>query len=714
MERNELIKKTSQLLNITEKQVDVTLSLLEEGATIPFIARYRKEMTNNLNEDQIKEIDNEYKYQINLANRKEAILNILTTKELLTPELENLINSCEKLSELENIYKPYKEGKKTKASIAIKLGLKPFAEWIMKLSKTADVKKEAEKYLTDEVKTVEDAISKAKDIIAEIVSNDQEIRDALKETIMKFASIKTELKPKAVDENEIFKIYYDFGSWIKNLTSYRIMAINRAEAKKIISVRFDYRLDYSLKKAYYKYSKNFDGESAIIVREAIDDSFKRLIVPSVENDVRNTLTEKAEQECSERFARNLEQLLYQSPIRNKNILGWDPGFRTGCKLAVISKNNDLKLVDVVFPFNENKKDETTKKLIEMIENNNIDIIAIGNGTASRESEEFIANLIKENNLKCEYCIVSEAGASVYSASKNAQKEFPDLTVEKRSAISIGRRIIDPLAELIKIPPLSIGVGQYQHDLPEKELNDKLDFVVSKVVNKVGVDVNTASEILLSHVSGLTDSLAKNIVEYRQKNNYINSRNDLLNIKGFTDKKFEQASGFLRVIGNEVLDKTDIHPESYQLAYEIMKQFNINNDEIGTKSAKEKLMKINIEEISSKLNSDIYTIQGIINGLTNELRDYRDKFNQPILRKDILNIENLTEKTVLQGTVRNILDFGAFIDIGIKEFALLHKSQMNLAENQTVYDVLDINDIVNVSVILLDLKNKKIQVSLVSK
>ena len=374
----------------------------------------------------------------------------------------------------------------------------------------------------------------------------------------------------------------------------------------------------------------------------------------------------------------------------------------------------MKLVDVVHPFFENKKQETSKKLIKIIEENNIDIIAIGNGTASRESEEFVSNLIKENNLKCEYCIVSEAGASVYSASKNAQKEFPELTVEKRSAISIGRRIIDPLAELIKIPPLSIGVGQYQHDLPEKELNEKLDFVISKVVNKVGVDVNTASEILLSHVSGLTDSLVKNIVEYRQKNDYINSRDELLKIKGFTDKKFEQASGFLRVIGSEVLDKTDIHPESYKIAYEIMNQFNIDSNEIGTKSAKGKLEKINIEEISKKFNSDIYTIQGIINSLTSELRDYREKFNQPVLRKDILNIENLKENTILQGTVRNILDFGAFVDIGIKEFALLHKSQMNLSENQTVYDVLDINDIINVSVVSLDIKNKKIQVALVSK
>lgn len=710
MNQNDLIKQVSVNLNLNQKQVAATLALLEAGATVPFIARYRKETTGNLNEDQIRDISEQYEYQQNLTKRKTAIIENLKTKELLTTELEQAILQCNKLVELENIYKPYKENKKTKASIAIKQGLKPLAEWMLGLPKKFDLIREASKYLNQEVKTVDEAITGAKYIIAEIVANDLEIRSLLKTSILKYGFLLTTLKPKAVDESETFKVYYDFKQKVTYLSSYQVMAINRGEDKKILSVKLDYQLDFTLKQAYWKYTKNFASLITDHIREAVDDGFKRLLIPSVENEIRNELTEKAEQESILRFAHNLEQLLCQPPMVKKNVLGWDPGYRTGCKLAAISSSNEVKAVGVVHPFD--KPMDAEKTVLKLLQDYSLNLIAIGNGTASRESEEFISNLIKKYQLPCDYCIVSEAGASVYSASKTAQKEFPDLTVEKRSAISIGRRIIDPLAELIKIPSLSIGVGQYQHDLPEKQLNQKLDFVVEKVVNRIGVDVNTASEILLSHISGLTTSIAQNIVDYRNQNGNFTSRQQLLKVKGLSDKRFEQAAGFLRVIGDQFLDRTEIHPESYPLATQIMNQFAITNNELGTKAAHEKVQNANLNALATQFHSDIYTIQDILKGLSTPLRDYREQYPQPLLRHDILHIENLKEGMTLQGTVRNIVDFGAFVDLGIKESALLHISQMTDQKHKTPYDIVNINDIITVQILSLDLKSKKIQVKLV--
>ena len=711
MNTEQLIQKTSELLNLKPQQVQVVLKLLDEGATVPFIARYRKEMTQNLNEDQIRDIYEEYQYQINLAKRKEAILSNLEVKGVLTQELVDLIQNTHKLVDLENIYKPYKDNKKTRASNAIALGLKPLAEWLLKNLKANDYLSEAKKYLNENVKTIDDAINGAKDIIAEIIANDLQIRSSLKQTITKFGWVISKLKPKAVDENQTFKVYYDFKNKLSYLSSYKVMALNRGEELKILQIKLDYSTDFSINQAENKYTKKIDSNVTKLIKEAITDGFKRLLIPSVENEVWNEITEKAHNESISRFAHNLEQLLLQSPIRDKNVLGWDPGFRTGCKLAVILKNNDVKAIDVVYPFETNNN--KAKQLVsDLVNKYNIDIIAIGNGTASRESEEFVSNLIKEFKLNCEYAIVSEAGASVYSASKLAQAEFPELTVEKRSAISIGRRIIDPLAELIKVPTMSIGVGQYQHDLPEKKLIEKLDFVVEKVVNKVGVDVNTASVVLLSHISGLTNSIANAIVEYRLKNGDFKNRSELLKVKGLSEKKFEQASGFLRIIGNEPLDKTNIHPESYQIAYQVLAMFNLSVNDIGTKKAIDTFKNVNIAKISQELNSDTYTIQDIISSLTSELRDYRDQFEQPMLRKDILNFENLYEGLHLQGVVRNIVDFGAFVDLGIKETALLHLSQMTNNKNQTPYDLVNINQIVNVEIISIDKTTKRIGLKLI--
>ncbi len=711
MYSKDIVNKTALELKITDKQVEVVLDLLQEGATVPFIARYRKQLTNNLDENQIQAISNVYEYQENLAKRKEAIIKILEQKGLLTDELNELINKCTKLSELENIYKPYKDGKKTKANVAIALGLKPLAEWMLEQRFEPSLEEEAKKYITKDVPTTEKAIAGARDIIAEIVANDKEIRDILKESIKNYGYITSKLKPKAEDEKETFKVYYDFRNKITYLSAYKIMALNRGEDKKVLNVKFDYDVQFPLKRTYYKYAKKEQASAHKDLIAAIDDSFKRLLVPSVENEIRNDLTEMAQTESIERFAHNVEQLLLQNPIKDKTILGWDPGFTSGCKIAIIDPNNNVLKIDVVYPFK--RVDEAKDKIAQYIKEYKVDIIAIGNGTASRESEAFISELIKERNLSAQYCIVSEAGASVYSASELAQEEFPDLTVEKRSAISIARRIIDPLSELIKIPTISIGVGQYQHDVDKKELNDKLTFVVEKVVNNIGVNVNTASYVLLKEISGLNKTIAKNIVEYRTKHGSINSRKELVEVKGLTDKVFEQCSGFLRILGSEPLDKTDIHPESYKIAYDILKEFNLTTNDIGTDKAIEAFSKVNIKSLVEKYNSDEFTINDIITSLKTKLQDYRESYPQPILKSEILSIENLYPDLILQGTVRNILDFGAFIDIGIKESALLHISKMTDDKNKTPYDILDINEIIQVKILSIDIKTKKIQVSLVA-
>ena len=716
MYSKDIINKTALELKVNDKQVEVVLDLLQEGATVPFIARYRKQLTGNLDENQIQAISNVYEYQENLAKRKEAILKILEQKGLLTDELNTLINQCQKLSELENIYKPYKDGKKTKANVAIALGLKPLAEWMLEQRFQPSLEEEAKKYITKDVTTIEQAIAGARDIIAEIVANNKEIRDTLKESIMKFGFITSKLKPKAEDEHETFKVYYDFKNKISYLSSYKVMALNRGENKSILSVKLDYDEQFAIKKAYYKYAKKDQAVAHEDLIKAINDSFKRLLIPSIENEVRNDLTEVAEKESIERFAHNVEQLLLQNPIKGKTILGWDPGFVSGCKLAIIDPNNNVLKIDVVHPFDLKRPDRIKQAELTVsnyIKEFKVDIIAIGNGTASRESEAFISELIKEKQLNCQYCIVSEAGASVYSASELAQEEFPDLTVEKRSAISIARRIIDPLSELIKIPTISIGVGQYQHDVDKKALNNKLTFVVEKVVNNIGVNANTASYVLLQEISGLSKAVAKNIVAYREKHGSIKTRKELLEIKGLSEKVFEQCSGFLRILGSEPLDKTNIHPESYDIAKQILVDYQLTTDDIGTDNAMKALSGVNCSDLANKYQSDEFTIKDIIESLKAKLLDYRESYPQPILKSEILSIENLYPDLILQGTVRNILDFGAFIDIGIKESALLHISQMTNDKNKTPYDILDINQIIQVKILSIDTKNKKIQVGLIA-
>lgn len=710
MFNDELIKKTSILLNLKEEQIKIVLNLLEEGATIPFIARYRKHLTGYLNEDQIREIADIYEYQIKLQKRKETIIKSLKEKDLLTDELELMINNCSKLVELEAIYKPYKDGKKTKASEAIKLGLEPLANWMLELNKKPELYEYAQQFVNPpNVTDVHHAVELASYIIAQKVSNDIEIRDTLKETVFNFGIINSKLKKDATDENDNFAIYYDFNSKVSKIKPYQVMAIDRGEDKKILSISFDYKIDFALKKAYFKYSRNFDSENAVMIRKAIDDAFKRLLIPSVENEIRSLLTEKAHEQSINRFADNVEQLLLQNPIKNKIILGWDPGFISGCKLAIIDAQNNVLEIGIAYPFDNKKISETKENLLNLINKYNIDIIAIGNGTASRESEQFISDLIKDNNLDIQYSIVSESGASVYSASKIAQEEFPNLEVQQRSAISIARRMIDPLSELIKIPTESIGVGQYQHDINKKDLSTKLEFVVDKVVNNVGVNVNTVSKYLLQHISGLNAKIAKSIIDYKIENSKINSRNELLKIPGINEQVFEQCSGFLRVLGTEPLDQTNIHPENYDLAYKLLNKFNLTTNDLNSKKLKDTLSNVDIEQLSIELNCDQIIIKQIIEFLSGSMLDYRDTYPQPILKKEILHIEDLKPGLILQGKVVNIIDFGAFIDIGIKETALLHISHMN-RDNIPVN--LKINEIVDVSIISVDIPHKKIQIGLV--
>ncbi|WGI36345.1 Tex-like N-terminal domain-containing protein [Mesomycoplasma lagogenitalium] len=707
----EIVKQLEQELKISEIYINRVLELLKDENTIAFIARYRQDYTNGLDENQIKYISDRYEYVLKLEDRKQAIIKSLTEKEILTPELENSINQATKLVELENIYKPYSTGRKTRANIAIEKGLKPLADFLLKLKVKADFKKEVEKYINKEknVNSYEEALDGAQDIIAEIVSNDTNSRNSWIDLIYNHGKIVTKLKNAEADTENKYQIYYDFSKPIKFLQGYQIMAIDRISSKKIISYSFEYKSEYLTDFLVNKYTKKVEWEGKIYIENGVKSGLKRLLIPSVENQVYSEILLKAHETSAQIFANNLTKLLLQKPIKNKIVLGWDPAYRTGCKLAVVDKNNKVLKIDVIYPTKPRDKNdlqlsETT--LLNLIKEYKIDLIAIGNGTASWESTQFVAQLIKKHQLNVQFIITSESGASIYSASENAQKEFPDLSVEQRSAINIARRNIDPLAELIKIDPKSIGVGQYQHDISKKMLKEKLDFAVSSCVNKVGVEINTASAELLTHISGLNLTIAKNIVNYINKNKMIKNRKELLNIKSFNEKIYQQAAGFLRVNdSDEFLDKTSIHPEMYENAYKILKHLNINEFNL------EKLNKINlnsenIEKISKELKIDFYETKLILENFQNPLRDYRDDLDDPILRNDIVNFEDLQIKMKFKGIVRNITEFGAFIEIGLKDDAFLHISKFTKE--------LMINDIIDVEIESINKTNGKIAVDLVKQ
>lgn len=707
----DIIKEISSDLNISIKQIDATLKLLGDGNTIPFIARYRKEATGNLNEEEIRKINDVYEYQVNLLKRKEDVIRLIDEKGLLTDELKQNIMNCSKLVEIEDIYRPFKEKKKTKATEAIKNGLEGLAKIILSFPKELYT---VDKFLNDNVKTKEDAIEGAKYIIAEYISDNAYYRKWIRNDIYNNSKIVTKKKKNAVDEKKVYEMYYDYSEDVKYIKPHRVLAVNRGEKEGVLSVSLEYNKEYIYNYLEKKLIKDENSECAIYVKDAIVDSYKRLIGPSVEREIRSELTEKSEEGAIEVFAKNLENYLLTPQMKDKMILGLDPAYRTGCKLAVIDYTGQMLDIKVIYPHEPKNDFEGSKKIVlDLIDKYNIDIIAIGNGTASRESETFIANVIKDAKRSVSYIIVNEAGASVYSASKLAIEEFPNLHVEERSAISIARRLQDPLSELVKIDSKSIGVGQYQHDVKEKNLNEALDFVVSKSVNNVGVNINTASASILKYISGLTKKSIEKIIDFRNKNGRFNSRNELIDNKILSAKVYEQSIGFMRVLdGSNPLDKTSIHPESYDKTTKLLESIGMNYDSLGTEELILKLDNINIDDYSKKLDIDIYTLEDIINSLKKPNRDPRDDFDKPILKSDVLHIEDLKKGMELEGTVRNVVDFGAFIDIGIKNDGLVHISKITDRYIKHPSEVLSVGDIVTCYVDEVFLDKGKVALSLI--
>ena len=701
-----IIQAIASELKVQLSQVENTLSLLAEGNTVPFIARYRKEATKGLDEEQIFYIQKQYEYQQKLAERKENVLKLIEEQGKLTEEIKQSVIECTKLSQVEDIYRPYAQKKKTRATTAIKNGLQPLADWMLALPTEGSLEAEAEKYLSETVPTVEDAIQGAKDIIAEVVSDNAKERWEFKDIIMQAGVLQTKLKKDAVDENKVYEMYYDRSEKISQIADHRIMAIDRAEKEKVITVSFIFD-DEQLKKNALK--TLLKGQTTIVedaLYEAVVDGCDRLLFPSIEREIRSELSERAQNKSIEIFSMNLEKLLLQAPLKGRIVLGFDPGFFNGCKLAVIDETGKMLTVSKIFPFSKKGEDIETskKKLLSLIQKYHVQIIAIGNGTASRESEKLVAELIHEHKLDVSYAIVSEAGASVWSAQEAARKEFPDIEVEERSAVSIGRRLLDPLAELIKIDPQSIGVGQYQHDLPQKALTERLDEVVMKSVNRTGADLNTASLELLTHISGLNSGTAQEIVNYRNENGRFTNRKQLLKVKKLGPKAFTQCAGFLRITdGDEPLDQTSIHPESYEAARKLMQACGITKlGEADISFPKEKTAELGIDE---------YTLKDIEEAIRQPLRDYREQFDGALLKSDVLNISDLHVGDQLSGTVRNVVDFGAFVDIGLHEDGLVHLSHMSMKRISHPSECVAVNDIVKVWVYQIDEARNRVQLSL---
>ncbi len=699
---NELVEK----LGIKKNQIETVLSLLKDGCTIPFIARYRKEATGALDENQINEIEKEYTYFNNLLERKETVIRLIDEKGLLTEELKQNILKCEKLTEVEDLYRPYKEKKKTKASEAIKMGLEPLAKKIMSFPTNGDIENLCKPYDFDTDVCVENAGY----IISEWISDNAYYRKYIRNKIWNTGLIVSKIKKNAVDENKTYEIYYDFKDKIKYMKSYRTLAINRGEKEGIISASLDYNKDEIIDFLESKIIKNDKSFVVGIVKNAIKDALKRLILPSVEREIRAEMTEYADEKAINIFGVNLENLLMTRPLKGYRVLGFDPAFRTGCKLACLDEQGNVLHIDVIYPHEpKNDQEGAIKKIKELINTYNLNLIAIGNGTASRESEELVASICKE--LKdVYYTIVSEAGASIYSASKLAQKEFPDFEVQERSAVSIGRRVQDPLSELVKIDPKSIGIGEYQHDVDQKKLTENLDFTVSKIVNEVGVNINTASSSILKYVSGLTTTIINKITKYKEKH-IIKTREELKKI-GLTDKVYEQSVGFLRINnGDNPLDNTGIHPESYELTENLLVNLKLDIKNINKNEFKETLKKANAEELAKTLNTDVYTITDIIKELLNPGLDPRSEIDPPILKSDILTLEDLKVGMELKGTVRNVASFGAFIDIGLHDDGLLHISKMSKNFVSDPNEIVSVGDIITCYVDDISLEKHKVSLSL---
>ena len=711
----EIIKQISINLNITDKQVEKVLQLLEEGNTIPFIARYRKNETGALDEETLKSIEEVYNYQVNLLKRKEDVIRLIEEKDLMTDELRAEIMKAEKLVEVEDLYRPFKEKKKTKATEAIKNGLEGLSKEIMAFPTSGNIDTIAKKYLNENVKTIEDAITGAKYIIAEVISDNAKFRKSIRDNTYNFGTIKSKIKKGANDQNKTYEMYYDYEERIKFIKPHRVLALNRGEKENILLVSIDNDKERTIEFLEKRIIKNTNSFVVDIVKDAISDSYKRLIEPSIEREIRSDLTDTANIAAIENFSKNVEALLMTPPMKEQVVLALDPGYVNGCKIAVVDKTGKYLYSTVIKPFvkqNDIKSINDSKLILtNLINKYNVDIISIGNGTASRESEKMVSEMIKENKLSCKYVIVSEAGASIYSTENVAIEEFPDLSPNERSAVSIGRRLQDPLSELVKIPPSGIGVGLYQHDVPEKDLNENLDFVVSKAVNSVGVNVNTASSSLLKYVSGINKRHIDKILDYRNTKGRFNSRKDLEKI--LTDKAYEQAIGFLRITdGTNILDSTGIHPESYPVVLNLLELLGKDLSSVGKKELIDDLDKVDINTYKDKLNTDIYTLEDVIKSLKSPNRDPRDFMPQPILKSDILELKDLKPGMKLQGTVRNVVDFGAFIDIGLHEDGLVHISKITNKYIKHPSEVLSVGDIVDCYVIDINEEKGKVSLSLI--
>lgn len=710
---NALVQAIHNEYQFSIKQIEAVLKLLEDKNTVPFIARYRKEMTDGLDEVEIKKIADEFNYMQNLQKRKDEVIHNIEQQGLLTETLKQDILKQTKLQRVEDLYRPYKQKKKTRATEAKRKGLAPLAKWIDAQNETESIDIRAKQFINEEVPTIEAAILGAQDIIAERIADHPQYRQRILNETQRHGVITATKKKNAVDENEIFAMYYNYSEPLKRLANHRILAMNRGEKEKILAIKID--VDQSLIIDHIKHSEIMgDNPLSHIVKNAIEDAMKRLIFPSIEREIRTDLTKRAEDSAIEVFSKNLKQLLLQPPLKQKQILGIDPAYRTGCKLAVINSMGSFVAKSVMYPHPPVSKMKDAERIfLNIINTYDIDLIAIGNGTASRETEQFVANMIQTHGLKVQYIIVNEAGASVYSASDIARQEFPDFQVEERSAVSIGRRVQDPLSELVKIDPKSIGVGQYQHDVNQKQLGEALDFVVETAVNQVGVNVNTASSTLLQHVAGLSKPIANNIIQYREENGKITHHKEINKVKRLGQKTFEQSIGFLRIVdGEEPLDNTPIHPESYAVTYQLLDELNIDVAELGSKQHQQTFENLNIEACAEKLNIGVPTLEDIVQALMAPNRDPRDEYETPQLKSDVLSIEDLTKGMKLNGTVRNVVDFGAFVDIGVKQDGLVHISKLAKRFVKHPMDIVSVGDIVEVWVERIDVDKGKVALTMI--
>ncbi|MBU8610433.1 Tex family protein [Bacillus pumilus] len=709
-----LLKQIATELKLSRKQIESVIKLLEDGNTVPFIARYRKEQTGSLDEVQIQTISERYTYIQNVMNRKEEVIRLIAEQDKLTDELKQKIEQAHKLQEVEDLYRPFKQKRKTKANVAKAKGLEPLAEYVLTLPND-EIEKKAASFINEEkeVTSVEEALEGAQHIIAEQLADDPDMRKWIRSETYQKGSLVTSGKDIESDEKNVYEMYYDYQEPIKKIVPHRVLAVNRGEKEGILKAAIEppaenirFYLDKQVIKGKQTTARPF-------IEAAIDDAYKRLIQPSIEREIRKELTEKAEEQAIHIFAENLRKLLLQPPMKGKRVLGVDPAFRTGCKLAVVDDTGKVHQIGVIYPHPPvQKKAEAKQKVKEIIQSSNIEVIAIGNGTASRETEQFIADLIQELDQPVSYLIVNEAGASVYSASALAREEFPDLQVEERSAISIARRLQDPLAELVKIDPKSVGVGQYQHDVSQKQLNSSLTFVVETVVNQVGVNVNTASQALLQYVSGLSKAVAGNIIKRREEIGRFTSRKELKDIPRLGAKTYEQCIGFLRIAdGQDPLDRTGIHPESYKETKQFLRMIKMTPNDLGTEQLKEKIAEVKLDEAAEQLDIGIITLQDIIDQLTRPERDPRDEVPKPLLKTDVLKLEDLKQGMELQGTVRNVVDFGAFVDIGVKQDGLVHISKLSSRFVKHPLDVVSVGDIVTVWVDSVDQVKGRVALSM---